>query len=328
MDKKDFLKKIRDFRESKDLSMKEVAAKMNLSQNTYGRKERGERRFRDEELKKLTHIIDGLFKEEESHQNTNKKSSQEGMKTEIDLLESILCIISNTLAIESNSIYYMYESKYPEIPYPYSEFIKNTGGMASPEDAINNIKSYVKEYQMYIADPKAWDDKETKWLREVESGMNILDEKGNPIGDDERERGIQNDIAAGCWDPLFGKEEYENFKDKDDEWLKEFVTNEENYNFVYFIIGGRGGNLIYQSPEDQYKAFKDMIKAEPLLHVLLQLGLLEESWFNKYWEKWQQEINPDSESIDGEQIRKKLKEIFVKNNQRDYLIPTGAVPYN
>lgn len=123
---------------------------------------------------------------------------------------------------------------------------------------------------------------------------------------------------------IFGKNvSVKKFIGRDDKWIKDFVTKEENYEAVFEWM--MAPHL--QSQEDLYSAFKDFLNAEPLIHTLFKYGLLEESWHAQYWKKYQEETNFISEEVSAEgrtkvvkQIREVMKDIFTRRSKEEYRI--------
>src|SRR6266516_728554 len=117
MDKKIDYKKLRDSRVDKDLKQKEIAAKLNITSSAYSRIERGERGLRVEQLKVIADMfgknIKEFFKEKENSTNANSSNIQEIMKTEIEPLEKIFCMVSTEIEQNVLEVFRKYDSKYP-----------------------------------------------------------------------------------------------------------------------------------------------------------------------------------------------------------------------
>lgn len=318
MDKKIDYKKLRDFRVDKDFKQKEIAAMLNIVPSAYSRIERGERGLRVEQLKIIAEMlgknINEFFKEKELNNNINNGKIMEG---QVELLESIVCMISADIEEQLFRMFYKYEQVYPTIPFPYEEYIKGNHVAASPDDAISEIKDLVKGYAEFKENPIVW-YKKTEQEEEQRSK-----EMGMVVERNERKKDEEVEISDYLFSQFFGKEEYEMLKDKSDEELREFVTKEENYDFIWCLLNW----VHYQKPEDLYRAFKDMMRSEPIICTLFQYGLLEGSWFSDLWGEYSKEINLPSSAIahaaKGNIVRRvsdTMWEIFSRRNRSDYYL--------
>lgn len=290
MDRTIDYKKLRNFREDKGLKQKQMADKLNITPSAYSRIEKGERGLRVEQLKVIAEVLgkkyDAFFKE------GKENNSPQGMKTEIELLETILCMISREAEIELFTQFYKYSSNYPEYPLVFEEYL--TDPHCNPQMAISQIKDDIEEYKKEASYPFLYDE-------------------------------------------LYGDKGIKHFMNRSDTWLKHFVTQKENYTIIYEALMSPH----YQKEEDLFSAFKDMLRENPIVHILFQYGLFETSWFTNYWAKYLEEMKPsisgaaanaaliqnvDSSKpseMDGlttaesrknrERIREKLKNIFSRN---------------
>jgi transcriptional regulator with XRE-family HTH domain len=144
MDREIDYKKLRNFRVDQDFKQKEIAAKLNITPSAYSRIERGERGLRVVQLKVIAEILGKNINEFFKEIKTMKANTTHEMKMEIKLLESILGMISAEVESELFSLYYIYDSKYPDYPLTYEEYLSDS--YSNPEMAIWSIKNEIKQY--------------------------------------------------------------------------------------------------------------------------------------------------------------------------------------
>ena len=92
---------------------------------------------------------------------------------------------------------------------------------------------------------------------------------------------IQEYLRTGEYSWLYRTEDefISRFVGKTDEWLREFVMDRKNFEFVYRI----NGHGEYYDESSSYSAFKDMIAVERHISTLFRWGLLEGTRFGDYW---------------------------------------------
>ena len=78
------------------------------------------------------------------------------MKTEIELLETILCMISREAEIELFTQFYKYSSNYPEYPLPFEDYL--TDPHCNPPMAISQIKDDIEAYKKEGTCPFLYDE--------------------------------------------------------------------------------------------------------------------------------------------------------------------------
>lgn len=328
MDKKINYATLRNARQNKGLTQKEIAAKLNIVPSAYSRLEKGDRDLRIEQLYIIAEVlgesITEFLIEEKKHPMENKMRNKKRIKNETELLESIICLLGTGIEDMLLHTFNRFANQLSSIPYPFEEYIEGEHPYACPDYAVRQIKKLIKEYEEFKSDPISWHKNNYFPI-----GI-TRDADGKIVEDEIVPKDYENEMY---FSHFFGRKQYDYFKDKDDKFLKDFVSAEENYNFIHFgILNG----VEYIKEEDMYNAFKDMLNAEPMAITLFQFGLLEESWFKQYWKQYLREKKPISmrmeakqEGLAIKQIRKKLRDIFIRNSRRDFhLIPAGAIPYN
>lgn len=154
MDRTIDYKKLRNFREDKGLKQKQMADKLNITPSAYSRIEKGERGLRVEQLKVIAEVFGKNINEflKEGKEN----NSPQGMKAEIELLETILRVISVDVEIGLFDLFYKYSSNYPEYPLAFEEYL--TDPHCNPQMAISQIKDDIEAYKKDISSSSLYDE--------------------------------------------------------------------------------------------------------------------------------------------------------------------------
>ena len=156
-DKKIDYKKLRDSREDKNLTQKEMAAKLNIEQAAYSRIENGTRGIRAEQLTVIAETlgknIDELLKGNKINNNPN---SLDVLKSENVFLISMLSLVSTTIEAELFAIMNHYDNKYPLYELSFEDYL--TDAFQNPEDAVSQIKSDIEDYKQSETYPSFYDD--------------------------------------------------------------------------------------------------------------------------------------------------------------------------
>ncbi len=309
-------KKIRNLRIDSDLGQKELAAKLNISPSAYSRLERGVRKIRMEHLEI---IAPALGKDIADFLKNSKKSRSieghpESLKSEIDLLESMMYLICAGIEQELDYMDNRYISKYEPIPYSYEEFLNENG----PKIALSQFKKYIKEYGELK-------DRPYEWYRErmEELYPNINEKEKNPDWINSlieyRSKFEFNGYHPFC--DFFGKDEYEHFNGKSDEFIMEFILDKSNFDFVEIIMNDGVGSGYSYSTEDYYSAFKDMLEENHVVKLLFQYGFLGQNRYSYFWNKYCEEkgeankihVNSNDQEIIQE-IHNRMQEIVKKKS--------------
>lgn len=308
MDKEIDYKKLRDGRKDKDLSQKALADKLFISRSAYSKLENGKKGVRVEQLgiiaKVLGKNIDYFLKEKNTTQNMTGN-----IKNETDLLESLLALIAVGAEEELFSLYHQYSDKYPYQQFSYEDFLDCESPMGNPEGAVEEIKKLTKEYEEILPNPGEWYRNRVNSLYEQFDREGKRDSQGNYSGVNYSE----DFVGFHPFCHVFGRVEFDLFKDKDDAWILRYVTDENNYyDFTYHIINGG----YYQTNENSLLAFIEMLDENPIILKLFKYGLLENSWFGGYWKSYldikniEPEVELENHTTAIQTVSIKMKEIF------------------
>jgi transcriptional regulator with XRE-family HTH domain len=275
MDKKIDYKKLRDTRVDKDLTQKEMAAKLSVEQSAYNKMESGKNGIRAEQL---VIIAEALGKTPNDLLKKDKMGNVkiDSVQSENEFLKSMLKLYRSHIQSELCELSYKYENKFPYYEYTFEQFLEQENDWQGPNDAVERIKEDVKE-----------------WIKDESCSYFYFEW--------DKENGIRN------------------FIDKDDIWLNEFVRKEENYDLVFWIVGCP----TYQTQEDYYKAFKNMLEENRFIHEFFQYGLMED---HPYWQKYLEEnkstftgdgMQPYNELIESQLVANKEKTLISRKNREE-----------
>jgi transcriptional regulator with XRE-family HTH domain len=146
MDKKIDYKKLRDSRVDKDLTQKEMAAKLNIEQSAYNKIEKGKRGIRVEQLKTIADILGRDINEFITGNNFGNENSQNQtqLQDQNTFLKAMLKLYSTNVESELFSLMNGYYSNYPEYELSFDEYINSTIGF--PDMVVSGIKYDIEDY--------------------------------------------------------------------------------------------------------------------------------------------------------------------------------------
>lgn len=305
-------KKLRDLRIDNDMKQKEIAAKLNITPSAYSRLESGKRQIRTEQLNIIAQVLGKnitYFFKKSTHDESIEENA-ETLKAEISLLKSMLHLLSVGVEQELDYLDNQYISKYEPIKYSFSDFIED----GSSKIALLQFKKYIKEYEDLMDRPYEWYKEQ---LEKTFPNYNQQEKNPDWINSliDYKEKFEFNGNRP--FNMFFSKEHYEYFKDKSDEFIMDFILDEENFDFVEMIMNDGVGSGYSYSEEDNYSAFKDMLEENHLVRLLFEYGFLSKTRQAYFWDKYlndkgetfRSQIQPENNEV-IEAIREKMNEIY------------------
>jgi len=250
-------KKIQDLRRDKGIKQKEIADKLGIHPSAYSKLEGGKRKnVGMEQFKIIARTLgtdlEGLLLEENklSIMNSNSRAA---LNNKIELLEKIICLVSVDFQKLVQDAWSAFQNRLPDYPTPFEDYINNEPG-ANPQLAFDIIKRNIADYERFLK----------KYNYE--------------ITEDNFEEIFYKESEAGDYD-CYNKEDYEYFKNYSDQEIVEFVTKPENYSFVHGIMMSPS----YIKEEDAYNGFKEMLKEQPIIELILASGLVRNySYYERY----------------------------------------------